>query len=69
MPKGEKNAKTQLSDAEVELIRQLYEGDRYLPRDKRVWTGKQLAVKFEISLRHVWYILSYERRYSEPETE
>jgi hypothetical protein len=62
MPKGENNPQAQLSDAEVELLRSLYEADKRLPRAERMWTGHALADKFEITVRHVWYILSYQRR-------
>ena len=66
MPRGEDNPQAQLSDEEVEMIRALYARDRHRPRAERVWTGPELALKFEISVRHVWYILSYQRRYEEP---
>lgn len=69
MPKGENNPQAQLSDAEVELLRSLYEGDKDKPRAERMWTGPVLAAKFEISVRHVWYIVGYQRRYHTPETE
>lgn len=62
MPKGELNSQATLSDEEVELLRQLYEGDHGRPRAERYWTGPRLAEKFEISVRHVRYLLSYQRR-------
>lgn len=62
MTRGENNPRAQLSDDEVDMLRDLYEADRYKHRSVRFWTAPRLAEKFEISLRAVWYILSYERR-------
>jgi hypothetical protein len=62
VPKGENNSQATLSDGEVELIRQLYEGDRHKRRPDRFWTAPQLAERFEVSLRHIRYITSYQRR-------
>lgn len=62
MTSGENNPRAVLSDAEVDQMRDLYEIDRNKPRAERFWTAPRLAEKFEVSLRHVWYVLSYERR-------
>lgn len=62
MTRGENNPRATLSDDEVDMLRTLYEVDRYKPRAERFWTAPRLAEKFEITLRSVWYILSYERR-------
>lgn len=62
MTSGENNPRAVLTDAEVDQLRDLYELDRGKPRAERYWTAPQLAATFEISLRHVWYLLSYERR-------
>jgi len=60
--KGENNPRAQLSDDDVDMLRALYEEDRQLPREQRQWTAIRLAEKFEISLRYVRYLLSYQRR-------
>lgn len=60
--KGENNPRAQLSDDDVDMLRTLYEEDRQLPREQRQWTATRLAEKFEISLRYVRYLLSYQRR-------
>ena len=62
MTSGENNPRAELSDAEVDHIRDLYEEDRGKPRAERYWTAPRLAEKFEVSLRHIWYIISGERR-------
>lgn len=62
MTSGENNPRAILTDAEVDMIRDLYEGDRAKPRAQRHWTGARLAEAFEVSIRHVWYIVGYERR-------
>ena len=62
MTKGELNPRAVLSDDEVELLRSLRDGEAHLPRARRYWTAPRLAEKFEISVRHVWYILSYKQR-------
>lgn len=62
MTSGENNPRAVLTDDEVDQMRDLYEADRGKPRATRYWTAPRLAEKFEVSLRHVWYVLSYERR-------
>lgn len=62
MTSGENNPRAVLTDDEVDQMRDLYEADRHKPRADRYWTAPRLAEKFEVSLRHVWYVLSYERR-------
>lgn len=62
MTRGENNPNATLTDGEVDQLRDLYEQDRFKPRSERYWTAPRLAEKFEITLRAVWYILSYERR-------
>lgn len=62
MTSGENNPRAELSDAEVDMIRTLYEGDRDKPRAERYWTASRLAETYETSLRNVWYIVGYQRR-------
>lgn len=62
MTRGESNPNAILTDDEVDRMRDLYEQDRSKPKSERYWTGPRLAEKFEVSLRHVRYVLSYERR-------
>lgn len=62
MTKGENNPRATLTDDEVEQLRTLYESEQHLAKRQRYWTGPRLAEKFEISLRHVWNILSYKQR-------
>lgn len=62
MTRGENNPRAVLTDDEVDQMRDLYDEDRGKPRASRFWTAPKLAEKFEVSLRHVWYILSYTRR-------
>lgn len=62
MPRGEDNPRAKLSDDEVEMLRSLHEEDKRQPRGRRVWTAALLAEKFEISVRHVYFLLSYSRR-------
>ena len=59
---GENNGLAKLSDDDVDMIRELYEVDRFKPRAERFWTASRLAEKFEISLRYVFYVVSYTRR-------
>lgn len=62
MTRGENNPNAALTDVEVDQMRDLYEADRHKPRKDRYWTAPRLAEKFEVTLRHVWYILGYQRR-------
>lgn len=59
---GESHGMAQLTDDEVELIRELYDASRFEPKAERFWTIKRLAEKFEISRRHVYRIVSYCQR-------
>lgn len=62
MTSGENNPQAKLSDDEVELLRTMWEADRELPRAERQWSATTLAEKFEISVRHLWYIVGNQRR-------
>lgn len=59
---GELNHRAELSNDEVELMRDLYEQDEHKPKGERFWTTKQLAEKFDTSVRNVQYIVRYSRR-------
>lgn len=59
---GEENPRAQLSDDDVELIRQLFEASRFDPVKTRFWTVGRLAEKFEVSQRHIYNIVSYRQR-------
>lgn len=67
MTKGELNPRAVLSDDEIELMRSLRESENHVPRAKRYWTGPRLAEKFEVTLRHVRYVLAYQRRTAQKE--
>lgn len=60
-PYGENNPNAKLTDAQVELIRNLRAGEA-TPGVKRFWTLGVLARKFEVSRRTICYILSGQRR-------
>jgi hypothetical protein len=62
MPYGLNNAKTKLTDDEVDMIRDLYEADRFKPRGVRYWSTSRLAEKFEVSKRYVILIVNYQAR-------
>lgn len=62
MRSGEENPQATLTDGEVDQLRDLFEADRYKAKGERYWTAPRLAEKFEISLRHVWYIIGGQRR-------
>ena len=62
MKSGEDNPQAKLSDDEVELLRGMWEADHQLPRAQRLWSARALAAKFEISVRHFWYIVGHHRR-------
>ena len=53
---GERNSNAALSNADVDMMRDLYE------EDKSYWTPKRLAEKFEISKRQVNNIVGYHQR-------
>ncbi|OZI23739.1 hypothetical protein CAL26_09925 [Bordetella genomosp. 9] len=55
---GEDHQRATLTDAEVELMRQLREVDG--------WTYDQLAEKFEVSRRHARDIVNYRKRVTTP---
>lgn len=57
---GEGHPRAHLTDGEVELIRQLAEGDEDNPR----MSYGEIARKFEISKGTVWDIVNYRRRAS-----
>lgn len=54
--------KNVLTDAEVELIRNLYEADRYKLRKERFWTPQRLAEKFECHRDTIQKYVAYRRR-------
>lgn len=62
MRSGENNPQATLTDDEVDMLRDLFDEDRHKPRAERYWTAPRLAEKFEISVRHVWYIIGGQRR-------
>lgn len=53
---GERNSNARISNADVELLRDLFEAD------PGYWTTTRLAEKFEISRRQVNYITSWTKR-------
>lgn len=59
---GERNGNAQLSDADVELMRELFESEEHIAKGKRFWTYNRLAEKFEISRRQVANIVGYRQR-------
>ena len=60
--KGEQNGRARLTDDEVQLLRDLRDGDRFTPLRDRFWTRAKLAETFEISISTVNKIISGERR-------
>lgn len=58
---GETNPNAKLTDAQVDLMRALREGER-TPGVKRFWTLDMLATKFEIDRRSVARILANHQR-------
>lgn len=54
---GEANPNAKLTDAQVDMIRSLREGER-TPGTKRFWTLDMLALKFEVTRRTVCKILA-----------
>lgn len=65
---GESNPRAELSDADVELMRQLWDSEAHLlshkDRRKKFWTRRRLAEKFEVSERQVENIVYYLQRTS-----
>jgi AraC-like DNA-binding protein len=59
---GMRNGNASLTDDEVDMIRDLYEADRFKPRAERFWTWGRLAEKFEVSRRHIARITGYTAR-------
>lgn len=60
--KGEQNGRARLTDDEVQLLRDLRDGDRLTPLRDRFWTQIKLAETFEISVSMVDKITSGRRR-------
>jgi hypothetical protein len=61
---GENHTNAKLTDDEVELLRSLRESELHLTTQKRFWTLRRLAEKFEISRRQVVNIVGYHHRVS-----
>lgn len=59
---GTRNGRCKLTDDEVDLIRELYEEDRFKSAPDRFWTTTKLSEKFEVSRKHVARIVSYQQR-------
>lgn len=60
--KGEQNGRARLTDDEVQLLRDLRDGDRLTPRRDRFWTIPKLAETFDISKTMVNKIIAGDRR-------
>lgn len=60
--RGERNGRVKISDSDVDMMRELYEGDRKKPPGERYWTIERLVEKFEISRRQVFHIVGYHQR-------
>lgn len=60
--KGEQNGRARLTDDEVQLLRDLRDGDRLTPLRYRFWTIAKLAETFEISVAMVNKIIAGKRR-------
>ncbi|MGA9220387.1 MAG: hypothetical protein WBZ57_04225 [Pseudomonas graminis] len=62
---GDSNARAQLTDSEVDLIRDLFDGDLHKPRGERFWTTHRLSLRFEISRSYVARLVRCEARFRE----
>ena len=60
--RGLANARCTLTDDDIDMIRDLYEADRFTPRAQRYWSTSRLAEKFGVSVRYVKRIVRYEVR-------
>lgn len=70
MPRiGESNPRCTISDEDVDMLRDLYEADRWQPRATRYWTISRLQEKFELSRRQVFNIVGYHQRASRDEID
>lgn len=63
--RGERNGRTQLTDSEVDLIRDLFDADLHKPRGERFWTTHRLSLRFEISRSYVSRLVRCEARFHE----
>ena len=66
---GERHGMASLTDDDVDMMRDLYEADRFKTKATRYWSLQRLAEKFEVSRRHVINIVTYAQRVRTVEDE